>query len=114
MEGAINDVGESHLGTWAWERLEKVDTSLKWFVLSKFISGQSFLPDCEPLSTVNELAKIRNKLAHPKKFQIAKDVIIRHADGTLREIPLDQNTRPPGVSSIAQDDILTEELERVL
>jgi hypothetical protein len=36
LEGAANEVCEYLLSNWAWERTEKADTSLKWYLISKF------------------------------------------------------------------------------
>jgi hypothetical protein len=86
IEGAINDVGEEHLGKTAWPLLERAQTVLKWFVLSKLLSEEGFLPENEPLKTVQDLKSLRDKIAHPKSMQIDDELIIRLTDGTIIEI----------------------------
>jgi hypothetical protein len=82
LEGIINEVGESVLSSWAWERTEKIDTSFKWLVVSKFLDGAPFEPGREPLGTVVDLQSVRNRIAHPKSFPPGDEVMVRHQDGS--------------------------------
>ena len=39
LEGAANEVAKSILTPWAWDRLEKAEPSLKWYLISRFGSS---------------------------------------------------------------------------
>lgn len=90
LEGAINEVGESLLGTWLCQRIERAAPPLKWLVVSKFTCDEAFQPDREPLQTVQCLHQKRNRIAHPKAVELGGGITIGHADGRVdRDVPLD-------------------------
>src|SRR5262249_48523474 len=84
IEGIGNEIGEAIFGTWEWDRIEKVDTPLKWYLISSAQARTPFDPGGEPLQTVQLLASIRNRIAHPKTIDMGDEIIVRSADGSLR------------------------------
>ena len=78
LEGFINEIGEIKLDKFTWEELEKSSTPLKWRIISGLIKG--FQPGEEPLQTIVTLQKIRNKIVHPKSFNIGNDVILSNKE----------------------------------
>jgi hypothetical protein len=90
IEGIGNEVGEVAFDTWQWSRLEKSDTPLKWYLLSEFGGRTAFEPSKEPLQTVQRLASIRNRIAHPKIEERGDEIIVRNKHGELkRKVSLD-------------------------
>ncbi len=95
LEGAINEVGETYLQTWVWEKPEKADIPLKWWTVVRLVSGDTLDPGKEPLQTVHRINQLRNRIAHPKAMETAEDLIVRHKDGRLehdaaRDRPVDE------------------------
>jgi hypothetical protein len=91
LEGFANEVGENTFGNWVWERVERLDTPLKWYFASGDCGRTHFDPSCEPLQTVQRLSKIRNRIAHPKIEDMGEEIIIRSKDGTIqRNVPRTQ------------------------
>jgi hypothetical protein len=84
IEGIGNEVGEAAFDTWQWRRLEKSDTPLKWYLLSGVGGRRAFEPNKEPLQTVQRLASIRNRIAHPKTEDLGDEMILRTKHGELR------------------------------
>jgi hypothetical protein len=83
LEGIINEVGETLLSKWMWERTEKIDTSLKWLVVSQFLEGDPFAPGEEPLQTVADMYKVRNRIVHPKSLSPGDETMVRTRDGRV-------------------------------
>jgi hypothetical protein len=106
IEGAINDVAESHFDEKTWLLLERAPTVTKWFVLSKFLSENAFLPDAEPLETVRELKNLRNEIAHPKSTHIDHDFIIRLPDGKVIEVLPKKANTPSSVNALGPGDVI--------
>lgn len=83
LEAAINEFGEKRLEKRLWESTDKLDLTAKWAIISRLASGAQFDPGREPLQTVADLQKVRNRIAHPKGMQQESNVILRHKDGAL-------------------------------
>lgn len=94
LEGIINEIGESLLDKWTWKELEKVNTPLKWRIISGLKKG--FDPSKEPMQTISELHKIRNKIAHPKSEILNSDIIIISDTGEIRKNLSDDERLPGG------------------
>jgi len=91
LEGAVNEVAETVLGPWVWDRLEKVDTPLKWWIVLGLFSKESLDPGREPIQTIHQLHKLRNRIAHPKLLEQGSDIILRHSDGRIeRDVPAEK------------------------
>jgi hypothetical protein len=87
LESIINEVAETVLAS-AWKQAEMSNTIFKWIVVSKFLNGEPFAAGAEPLQTVSELQGERNKLVHPKAFDLGTENIVRNKDGRVRrEVP---------------------------
>jgi hypothetical protein len=84
IEGIGNEIGEATLSAWEWERLERSETPLKWRIISSADRRTPFNPGGEPLQTVQKLAGIRNRIAHPKTADMGDEIIVRSADGHVR------------------------------
>ncbi|RFS19413.1 hypothetical protein DVR12_22525 [Chitinophaga silvatica] len=92
VEGVINEIGEDLIDSWTWSELEKGTTPLKWRILST--SKKEFKPSEEPLQTIIELQKIRNRIAHPKSKKLDTDVIIISDTGIVKKNPEDNYILP--------------------
>ena len=90
-EGIINEYGEMLFDKWTWEGMEKSTTPLKW----RLISDLKFDPTSEPLLTIKEVHRLRNKIAHPKPVQHETDIIIAGKNGLLVS-PDDEDVLPEG------------------
>jgi hypothetical protein len=66
VEGAANEVGDALFPEWPSEKFENADTGFKWWFLSAHANRTPFHQGAEPLQTITELIKLRNKIAHPK------------------------------------------------
>jgi hypothetical protein len=88
IEGIGNEIGEIAFDVWTWERLEKVETPLKWASISGVGGRDRFDPGAEPLQTVQNLKRIRNRLVHPKIQDLGAEIVVRAEDGTVtRHVP---------------------------
>lgn len=94
MEGVINEVGELSVDTWTWSELEKGTTPLKWRIISALKKG--FEPSEEPLQTIIELQKIRNRIAHPKLKNQGDDIILTSDTGIVKKNPENDYKLPEG------------------
>ncbi len=83
LEGVINEVGESVLSSGIWDKVEKIETSLKWLFVSHYLNGGPFTSGGEPLQTVADLQRVRNRLAHPKAMDLGREGIVRNRDGNV-------------------------------
>lgn len=91
LEGIANEVSEVAFDSWTWKRIEKVETVLKWRMLSGLNGRKPFEPSKEPLQIVQRLQTIRNRLAHPKKEDRGEEFIIQSEGGKLqRKVSSDQ------------------------
>jgi hypothetical protein len=88
LEGAINEAAEAYLPSWAWDRFEKADTSLKWCLVLRLFGTEEPDPGKEPLQTIAAMQRTRNMIAHPKAWETDADAIARYADGRVeRNVP---------------------------
>lgn len=109
LEGAASEVCEYLLSKWASERVEKADTSLKWYLISTVVCSEPFDQGQEPLQTVLLLQKIRNRLVHPKPIQLGGDVIICHKDGSMEyNVPDDKVIQEDDTIYFGFGDLLKE------
>lgn len=83
IEGIGNEVGQSGLTSSLWNRVEKADTVVKWYLVSGIGDRRPFELSEEPLQTVQHLMAIRNRIAHPKVEDLGDEVIIRSQDGVI-------------------------------
>jgi hypothetical protein len=94
LEGIGNEVSEVAFDTWAWKRIEKMDTVFKWYILSGLHGSKKFDPSKEPLQTVQHLQDIRNRIAHPKIIDRGEEIIIVSKDGKLnRNVSMDKKLK---------------------
>jgi len=91
LEGLINELGEDVIDSFTWKELEKSSTPLKWRIVSALKEG--FLVSKEPMQTIIELQKIRNKIAHPKSLIVQNDIIIS-SQNSIKMNPEDRYELP--------------------
>jgi hypothetical protein len=109
LEGIGNEVSEVAFSTWAWKRIEKMDTALKWYILSGLHGSKQFDPSKEPLRTVQHLQKIRNRIAHPKIMDRGKEIIIISKDGKLhRNVSMDKKLKDGDAVLLGYGKLLNE------
>jgi hypothetical protein len=85
LEAIGNKVGYVAFGgkKGLWDRLEKVDTVTKWYILSTVGRRKAFDSGGEPLQPVEYMMKIRNNIAHPKVIEMGDEIIIRSMGGEV-------------------------------
>jgi len=54
IEGIGNEVEEIVFDSWQWLRIEKMDTPLKWYLISGLYGKKAFEPNKEPKRKTNE------------------------------------------------------------
>lgn len=84
LEGAINEIGESISTGSIWDKFEKIDTTLKWFFVPTLAGKEALSPGKDPLQTVQDLQRARNKIVHPKAIDWGNDIIIRDKSGSIK------------------------------
>lgn len=90
IEGIGNEVGQAGLTSSLWNRVERADTVVKWYLISGIDGRKPFEFSKEPLQTVQHLMSIRNRIAHPKVEDLGDEVIIRSQNGVIiRNVPED-------------------------
>jgi len=94
LEGIINEIGENCLDAWTLKELEKGSTPLKWRMISGLKNG--FNPSSEPMQTIREIQKIRNKIAHPKSENQETDTIVISEIGEIKRHLNDEDLLPAG------------------
>jgi hypothetical protein len=93
LEGIINEIGEHLIDSWTWKKLEMVQTTLKWRIISGFDKG--FSPSGQTMDTISKLQKTRNDIAHPKSKKVDTDIIIESEDGRIMYDPKKDSPLPP-------------------
>jgi len=83
IESAINEVGESLFSASVWDGIEKTDTKTKWWIVSGQAGRAPFDYGVEPMQTVREIMRVRNKLAHPKVYKFPPEIMLQKIDGTV-------------------------------
>lgn len=109
LEGIGNEVSEIAFDTWTWHRIEKIDTSLKWYLLSGLNGRKQFDPSKQPLQVVQKLQSIRNRLVHPKIVDRGKEIIRISKGGKLqRKVSPDQMLEDGDEIMVGQGKLLDE------
>jgi hypothetical protein len=75
IESVSSEVGEMIFEPWAWQRLDKYDTPLKWYFISQFDGRKPFDPSTEPLQTVQRLTAIRERIALPRLEDFCDEIM---------------------------------------
>ncbi|MFN0158272.1 MAG: hypothetical protein ACKVRP_09410 [Bacteroidota bacterium] len=87
IEGIGNEIGDACIGASLWNRIEKSDTLVKWYLLSTVEGRRPFAIGEEPLQTIHHLLTVRNRIAHPKVEDFGDEVIIQTQNGTILRSP---------------------------
>lgn len=95
LEGIANEIGDAIYAPSFLNHFERASTLMKWYTLSSFDGRTPFILGKEPLQTVQSLAPVRNRIAHPKVENFGDDIIIRSGSGQLlRDVGLDHIVQP--------------------
>lgn len=97
LEGITNDVGASVFDSWTWEKFERMDMLIKWKCISSVKNKKAFCHTREPMQTVQQLTKIRNRIAHPKVIDFGNEIIFAASSGKVyRNVSLDDQIEESG------------------
>jgi|GEM_PF-1487214 len=88
LEGIINDIGSTTVEAWVWAEIEKLNPPAKWKLIGKFEVGK------KTLNTVIEIQKLRNKLVHPKLYDMGDIAIAVDITGKYYKISKDEDILP--------------------
>lgn len=101
LEGIANEVGDVAFQSALWDKIEKADTVAKWYFLSTLDQRKPFQSGEEPITTIQKLVSIRNRIAHPKVIDFGDDLIIQNKDGKIIRNPSNEYVLQEGDSIIA-------------
>ncbi len=91
LEAIGNEISETLFNDWVWRRIEKMDTTMKWYIISGLDGKKQFDPSKEPLQTIQYLQATRNKIVHPKVIDRGEEIMLISRERKLhRSVSMDK------------------------
>lgn len=93
VEGIANELGAIVFGGALLDHFDRVDTAMKWYLLSELSGRVAFDFGQEPLQTIQMVVSTRNRIAHPKVENFGGRGDDPHL---IRQAPPQRQPRPSG------------------